>query len=154
MGKSVAHPWFICTFTVAETLFTALNEFSARRAIDVSTASQPFFRQFWATATAGQSHAYGSAAYDAIAAGMRAYADSFLARTQHHAMTNGSLSEQFSRFDGYQKGVRFPSHFPSSPSLLLRVGANCGDNVQARDLTWSYASFLTTKWARDGATAY
>ena len=38
------------------------------------------------------------------------------------------MSEQFSRYDGYQKG--------------------------ARDLTWSYASFLTAKWARDGRTPY
>ena len=129
MGTSVGNPWFICTFTVAETLFTALNEFSASRAINVSATSQPFFSQFWATATAGQSHANGSAAYDAILAGMRAYANSFLARTQSHVMTNGSLSEQFSRIDGSQKGVRFPSHFPSSPSVFLRVGANCGDNV-------------------------
>lgn len=118
MGTSVANPWFICTFTVAETLFTALNEFSARGAIDVSQTSQPFFGQFFATAAAGQRYARGSAAYDSIVAGMRGYADSFLARTQLYAMTNGSLSEQFSRYDGTQKGVRFPPRFACGSGLI------------------------------------
>ena len=121
MGTSVANPWFICTFTVAETLFTALNEFSARGTIDVSQTSQPFFGQFLATAAAGQSYAQGSAAYDSIVAGMRGYADSFLARTQQYALPNGSLSEQFSRYDGTQKGVRFPPRFACGPGLIVRV---------------------------------
>lgn len=59
---------------------------------------------------------------------MRTYADSFVAVAQRHAATNGSMSEQYSRIDGFMKG--------------------------ARDLTWSYASFLTMRWARNGEIAY
>jgi glucoamylase len=59
---------------------------------------------------------------------MKTYADTFIATGQLHAYSNGSLSEEFSRTDGYSVG--------------------------ARDLTWSYGSFLTTFAAREGSTAF
>jgi glucoamylase len=69
-----------------------------------------------------------SSTYTTIVDAMKSYADTFIATGQEHAMTNGSLSEEFSRTDG------------------LEVGA--------RDLTWSYGSFLTTYLAREGSTAF
>lgn len=45
-----------------------------------------------------------------------------MATVEQHAFTNGSLSEEFDRYDGYCTG--------------------------ARDLTWSYAAFLTAAEAR------
>ncbi|CCX34771.1 Six-hairpin glycosidase-like protein [Pyronema domesticum] len=128
VGTSVAHPWFICTFTVAEVLLTAVSEFNKKGSIAVSSLSVNFYKQFYSSAAAGSTYALGSTGFNSIVNGMKNYADTFLAVTQRHAMTNGSLSEQFSRNDGYQKG--------------------------ARDLTWSYASFLTTRWAREGTVAF
>lgn len=49
--------------------------------------------------------------------------DEFVQRVQYHANPDGSLSEQINRHNGYM--------------------------VSARDLTWSYASFLTAVWARE-----
>ncbi|MGZ3724648.1 MAG: glycoside hydrolase family 15 protein [Pseudobdellovibrio sp.] len=51
--------------------------------------------------------------------------DAFFARVQLHANTDGSLSEQISRFNGYM--------------------------TSAVDLTWNYAAILTTSWARERA---
>lgn len=105
-GTSVANPWFICTFTVAETLYTAVNEFKAKGSIAVTSLGESFFKQFYSSAAAGSSYASGSAGFSAIVGGMRTYADTFVATGQQHVANNGSLSEQFSRYDGYQKGAR------------------------------------------------
>ncbi|TPX39432.1 glucan 1,4-alpha-glucosidase [Synchytrium endobioticum] len=51
--------------------------------------------------------------------------DSFLWRVKKHAGETGSMSEQFHRNTGFMEG--------------------------ARDLTWSYAAFLTAIWARERA---
>ena len=51
--------------------------------------------------------------------------DEFMLRVQLHANPDGSLSEQIDRFSGYMSS--------------------------ARDLTWNYAAFLTTAWARENA---
>ncbi|KAI5777029.1 Six-hairpin glycosidase-like protein [Geopyxis carbonaria] len=127
VGSTIANPWFICTFTVAEVLYTALNEYEANGNITVTSLGLPFYKQFYSSATTG-TYASGSTGYTTITGAMKTYADTFVATGQAHVSTNGSLSEQYGRTDGLQKG--------------------------ARDLTWSYASFLTMKWARDGAIAY
>ncbi|KAF8248010.1 hypothetical protein K440DRAFT_583955 [Wilcoxina mikolae CBS 423.85] len=128
VGVSVAHPWFICTFTVAEVLFTAINEFNSTGSITISQLSEPFFKQFLPSTVVGSTYTPASPEYSTIVSGMREYADTFVSTAQTHVRGNGSMSEQFSRYDGFQKG--------------------------ARDLTWSYASFLTTVWAREGRTAF
>lgn len=51
-------------------------------------------------------------------------ADKFLATIQYHQQRNGSMSEQYSRYDGYMQG--------------------------ARDLTWSHAAFISAIKAREG----
>lgn len=105
VGTSTAHPWFICTFTVAEVLYTAINQFAARGSIIVSSRSLSFYQKFYSSATA-TTYAAGSTAYANIVTGMKNYADTFIATGQAHAATNGSLSEQFGRSDGLQKGAR------------------------------------------------
>ncbi|KAA8895926.1 glucoamylase I precursor [Sphaerosporella brunnea] len=127
VGTSQGNPWFICTFTVAELLYTAINQFAAAGQITVTSTTLSFFQQFLSSVTAG-TYSSNSNTYATIVAGLKNYADSFIAVGQLHAANNGSLSEEFQRSSGYMVG--------------------------ARDLTWSYGSFLTTKAARDGATAF
>lgn len=55
---------------------------------------------------------------------MTTRADRFMATVQYHQHDNGSLSEQFNRWTGFEQG--------------------------ARDLTWSYASFISAADARAG----
>ncbi|RPB07199.1 glycoside hydrolase family 15 protein [Morchella conica CCBAS932] len=128
VGTSTANPWFICTLTTAEVLFTAAKEFTAAGSITVTSVNQAFLQQFKSSASSGTTYAAGSTDFTSIIAAINTYADTFVATAQLHAASNGSLSEQFSRTDGSQKG--------------------------ARDLTWSYASFLTTAAARAGTIAF
>lgn len=128
VGTSTANPWFICTLTTAEVLFTAAKGFATTGKITVSSLTQTFFKQFLSTATAGTTYSSGSTEFSTLISGLNTYGDSFVAVAQLHAATNGSLSEQFGRSDGYEKG--------------------------ARDLTWSYASFLTAAAARAGTLAF
>lgn len=127
-GTSIANPWFICTLTTAEVLYTASKGFSTAGKITVSSLTQSFFRQFLPSATAGTTYASGSTGFSTLVAGLKTYGDTFVATAQLHAANNGSLSEQFGRNDGFMTG--------------------------ARDLTWSYASFLTTAAARAGTLAF
>lgn len=127
-GTSIANPWFICTLTTAEVLYTASKGFTAAGKITVSALTQPLFKQFLPTAAAGTTYAAGTTGFTALVAGLKSYGDTFAATAQLHAATNGSLSEQFSRNDGFMTG--------------------------ARDLTWSYASFLTAAAARAGTLAF
>lgn len=64
----------------------------------------------------------GTPEFDSIVLAVRARADAFLATVHYHARSNGSLSEQYDRYIGYQAG--------------------------ARDLTWSYAAFIAAVDAR------
>ena len=90
---------------MAETLYTAINQFNARGSIIVSSLSLPFYQKFYSSAAVG-TYASGSTAYSTIVTGMKNYADTFIATGQLHTANNGSMSEQFSRYDGYQKGAR------------------------------------------------
>ncbi len=66
--------------------------------------------------------ARGSAAHGAIVKGLKERGDEFLRRIRVHSHPDGSLDEQIRRDNGYM--------------------------TSARDLTWSYASFLTAVWSR------
>ncbi|KAL7267590.1 glycoside hydrolase 15 protein [Rhizina undulata] len=127
-GTGEGNPWFICTLTTAEVLYNAVSEFSTAGSITVSSTSEAFFQKFLSTATSGSTYDSGSTDYTTIVDGISTYADTFVATAQLHAATNGSLSEEFLRSDGVMTG--------------------------ARDLTWSYASLLTTAYARAGSIAF
>lgn len=89
------NPWVLTTLAVAETYYE-LARWTALHAKDQKQAQNYFD-----------------------------LADSFFKRVQLHANSDGSLSEQINRFNGYM--------------------------VSAVDLTWNYASVLTTAWARERA---
>lgn len=128
VGTSTAHPWYLCTFTTAEIVYTAVKKYKDTGSVTVGTKSLNFFKRFLSSATAGATYASGSTNYNTIINGMLKFADDQMGRAAYHTPATGSLSEQFSRYDGYQKG--------------------------ARDLTWSYASYLTTAWARNGTIPF
>ncbi|KAF5101184.1 hypothetical protein D0Z03_000658 [Geotrichum reessii] len=56
-----------------------------------------------------------SSDFESVVLSILAYGDSFLDVIREHVDSNGSMSEQFNRYDGYMTG--------------------------AKDLTWSYGSF-------------
>ncbi|PWN47924.1 hypothetical protein IE53DRAFT_320361 [Violaceomyces palustris] len=123
VGTSQGNPWFLCTNAASELLYTSLDIYQSQGKLDVTTISQPFFRQFSSSISTG-SYPSSSTQYVSLTKGMKAMADGFVDIVNTHAWPNGSIAEEFDRNTGYNTG--------------------------ARDLTWSYAAFLTSNYAAAG----
>lgn len=89
----------------------------------MTSTSLAFFKALVPSVTAG-TYASTSSTYTAIYNAVFLYAEGFVDKVSQYEFTNGSLSEQFDR--------------------------NSGAPLSARDLTWSYASFLTAVARRAG----
>ncbi|CAK7238438.1 glycoside hydrolase 15 protein [Sporothrix eucalyptigena] len=116
------NPWFLATLAAAEQLYDALYTWNKIGSITVDSTSLAFFQQLYSSAAVG-TYASSSAGYSAIVDAVQTYADGFVTLVETHAMTNGSLSEQYDR--------------------------NLGTELSARDLTWSYAAALTANMRRN-----
>ncbi|KAK0553425.1 hypothetical protein OC846_001300 [Tilletia horrida] len=127
VSTSQGNPWFLCTTTAAEILYNAQNLFASQGGLTVSSTNQNFFSQFQSGVSTG-SYGAGSKTYSTLVQGMKNQADGFMSIVNQHAAANGSLAEEFSRYNGYEVG--------------------------ARDLTWSYAAFLSADAARSGRAVF
>lgn len=117
------NPWYLATLAAAEQLYSAIQQWNKQGSIVVDAVSLPFFRDILPSVTAG-TYAKESATYTSIIAGVRTYADGYIAVVQKYTPSNGGLSEQFDK--------------------------NNGSPLSAVDLTWSYAAFLTSTDRRAG----
>ncbi|TKY89716.1 hypothetical protein EX895_001501 [Sporisorium graminicola] len=122
-GTSQGNPWFICTLAAAEVLNTAVAVANSRGSLAVTSTSLPFYKQFSSSAATG-TFSSGSSQYTALTSGMKAMANGFVDIVNSHAWQNGSLNEEFNRSNGFNQG--------------------------ARDLTWSYAAFVSNDLAAQG----
>lgn len=124
VGNSVGNPWFLCTSTVsqmlyilADYLYTRSNDFTLK----LTEHTLPLLGLFlnnvkgfdWSNSTFELKRS--SSDFESVVLSILAYGDSFLDVIREHVDSNGSMSEQFNRYDGYMTG--------------------------AKDLTWSYGSF-------------
>lgn len=123
---SKGNPWFLCTSAMAETLYLAATEFTQNGTIAIDDTNSHFFRKIIPSATSGS--VYAGANTTGLISSMRAYADSFLALEQKYVGQNYSMAEEFNRTTGAQQG--------------------------ARDLTWSYAAYVSAARARAGQVTY
>ena len=98
-----------------------------RRSRDVTALSRPFLTAMapGVSLTVGDALTRGDGRFPRVLAGLLESGDAFLRRTKLHAGADGHLDEEFHRDSGYMQG--------------------------ARDLTWSYASFVTAEEARAAA---
>ncbi|SAM84642.1 related to Glucoamylase precursor [Ustilago bromivora] len=126
-STSQGNPWYICTLAAAEVLNTAVSVANSRGSLSVTSTSLPFYRQFSSSAAAG-TFSSGSSQYTALTSRMRAMANGFVDIVNFHSWPNGSLNEQFNRDTGFNQG--------------------------ARDLTWSYAAFVSNDLASQGKFLY
>ncbi|KAL4947229.1 Six-hairpin glycosidase-like protein [Aspergillus filifer] len=117
------NPWFLTTLAAAEQLYDAIYQWQKAGSISITSTSLAFFKDIYSSATVG-TYASGSSAFTAIINAVKTYADGYVSIVEAHAMTNGSLSEQFDKVYG-----------------------TC---LSARDLTWSYAALLTANMRRNG----
>lgn len=139
------NPWFLCTLGAAEQLYDALYQWSRQGKVEVTDVSLRFFQSLDNSIQKG-SFPSGTSRYTSIVNTVKTYADGFVdvavssltptsqpanhadpnanpKNKRSHAMTNGSMAEQFSKYDGFQ--------------------------LSARDLTWSYAALLTAAMRRN-----
>ncbi|KAF5015809.1 hypothetical protein F66182_12723, partial [Fusarium sp. NRRL 66182] len=117
------NPWFLTTLAAAEQLYDAIYQWNKIGSITITSTSLAFFRDVYSSAAVG-TYASGSIAFQAIISAVKTYADGYVSIVQTHALTNGSLSEQFDK--------------------------SAGTELSARDLTWSYAALLTANNRRNG----
>jgi len=124
-----ANPWFLCTAALAGTSYKAAALFSKQKCISIS---QYNLEQLQLAVSyvdpnlilkTGDEYGAKTKVFKTIVSGLKALGDAYLRRVQIHAGENDSLSEQFSRYDGYM--------------------------TSARDLTWSYVSVAITLDIRD-----
>ncbi|KAI4869082.1 carbohydrate-binding module family 20 protein [Hypoxylon rubiginosum] len=130
------NPWYLNTLAAAEQLYDALYVWQSQGSIQVTSTSLAFFQAISSSAAVG-TYASSSATYTTLYNAVFSYADGFVDVVSQYIASNGSLAEQYDR--------------------------NTGAPLSARDLTWSYASFLTVAarragvvpagWAGAGSTA-
>ncbi|KAL4738199.1 Six-hairpin glycosidase-like protein [Aspergillus similis] len=116
------NPWFLCTMAAAEQLYSAIYQWTHLGSITITAVSLPFFQALRPTAVPG-TYSSSTEIYHQLIDAVRTYADGFMRIVQTYASHNGSLAEQFSRYDG--------SH------------------LSANNLAWSYASLLTAHRRRN-----
>lgn len=93
------NPWFLCTSATAEQLYSALHQWNTTGSITIDSVSSSFFEQVVPNVAIG-TYPSSSEEYTVITAAVKDYADGFASIVQMHIMNNGSLSEQFSKYDG------------------------------------------------------
>ncbi|KAK1447816.1 glycosyl hydrolase family 15 [Colletotrichum melonis] len=120
------NPWYLITLGAAEFLYDAVAQWNTHGQIKVDATSLPFFKELYPTAreTTYQKNSNSTLDYAGIVKAVNAYADSFVEIAQKYTPADGALAEQFNKTTG-------------SPT-------------SARDLTWSYAAFITMAERRAG----
>ncbi|KAK2461229.1 hypothetical protein APHAL10511_006756 [Amanita phalloides] len=117
------NPWYLATLAVAEQLYDSLIVWENEQSITVTSISQPFFSTFVSGISAG-TYSSGSSTFNTLTTSIKSFADSFVAIVAKYTPSGGELYEQYDR--------------------------NTGVPTSAIDLTWSFASLLTSDMARNG----
>lgn len=119
------NPWYLAITAAAEFLYDAVAQWKARHNLIVDDISLAFFKELYPEVTIRQYNSgNGNSPFSQIMQAVTAYADSFLAIAEKYTPIDGSLSEQIDKTTGLP--------------------------LSARDLTWSYAAFITMSQRRLG----
>ncbi|KAF2103422.1 glucoamylase I precursor [Rhizodiscina lignyota] len=117
------NPWFLCTCTVAETLYRTSSYLTSSASLNISNTSLPFYRALLPRHRDDlQLGVANEIVYNAAVKRLKEIGDEFLDVVKIHTDAEGALSEQFDAVTGFERG--------------------------ARDLTWSYGAFLQAVRAR------
>uniref|UniRef100_K3WKF1 GH15-like domain-containing protein n=1 Tax=Globisporangium ultimum (strain ATCC 200006 / CBS 805.95 / DAOM BR144) TaxID=431595 RepID=K3WKF1_GLOUD len=126
-NNSKGNPWYLTTLSVAETIYRAATAYVKAGSITVTANNQKLFN---GASPAGLglniatgTYAAGSANFNAIIQGLQTYGDKHIRRVKYHGAAGYHFNEQYNRDTGSVQGVN--------------------------DLTWSYASLITTNYARE-----
>jgi glucoamylase len=120
------NPWYLITAGAAEYLYDAAAQWKKQGALTIDEVSLPFFQDIYPAAKPKSYTAKGNRAeFSHILKAVTDYADSFVAVVEKYVPADGSLAEQFNKTAPFK---------PTS----------------AKDLTWSYAAFVSMAERRAG----
>jgi glucoamylase len=134
---SIGHPWFLTTHAMAEYCLLLRQELLDSGVIELgSGGSRVFYERLLGLALDDSAKKTGLGRtkrllprsdkdFSRILTALASLSDQWLRRSRYHTASDGSQAEQYDRGNGYMRG--------------------------ARDLTWSYASFLSLTEARSSA---
>ncbi|KAJ6263083.1 Glucoamylase [Drechslerella dactyloides] len=127
-GTSRGNPWYLTTAAMAELFYNAATTFTAANKITVTPATAKFWAYFAPTASvkAGTTYPSNSDTFKTMVRALQGWGDMWLRTVKYWAPADGRFPEEFDR--------------------------ESGAGVGAKDLTWSYASFLTAGAARARAS--
>ena len=117
-SPSGGNPWFLCTASASEALFRTANHLQETESLTISSRGQPFWSALLPNedVNIGKSYHPQDPVFESALSRLKSLGDEYLDVIRTHTDAQGSLSEQFDRHTGYERG--------------------------ARDLTWSYGAFL------------
>ncbi|KAJ3354961.1 Glucoamylase, intracellular sporulation-specific [Allomyces javanicus] len=124
------NPWFLCTLAMAELHFRVAVRIARDGFVAITSRSVAFFTALPTAPLAGFGPGTvkkSDAQFAAILEGLLERGDGFLVRARVHMGEGGRMDEQIDRWTGKMRS--------------------------AKDLTWSYAAFITAANARDEARA-
>ncbi|KAF2672335.1 glucan-alpha-1,4-glucosidase-like protein [Microthyrium microscopicum] len=121
------NPWFLCTSSVSEILFRTSTHLQQTRSLKFGLRGVAFWQALLPKMDVQADREYGadSEEFKAALQRLKSAGDSFLAVVRTHTSGDGSMSEQFDRVTGFERG--------------------------ATHLTWSYGAFLQAIEARKRA---
>lgn len=126
--NSVGNPWFITTQTAAEIYYRTYTSLKKKGVVKINSVNKKFYQALLGKRiklVENSEIRSQNKLFAVILNQLLTEGDRHLNRTLYHGNKNGSLSEQMNRNSGYMQG--------------------------AADLTWSYASYLSTYGQRERA---
>lgn len=119
------NPWYLTITAAAEFLYDAVAQWKARHNLVVDETSLAFFQEIYPNVSIRRYNSGNeNSLFSQIMEAVTAYADSFVTIAEKYTPADGSLSEQ--------------------------IDKSTGVPLSARDLTWSYATFITMASRRAG----
>lgn len=123
-GEGRGNPWFLATHAMAEYLLSLSGELKRAGSLQVNDLTRPFYQDLVSQRLVNKRRSVrGDPTFTEVLAGLKSKSDAYIRRSRYHTDASGSQAEQFNRENGYMQG--------------------------ARDLTWSYASFLSLRRVRN-----
>ncbi|ORY16702.1 Six-hairpin glycosidase-like protein [Clohesyomyces aquaticus] len=124
--KRGGNPWFLCTASAAQVLYNTAENLVLATNLTISSTALPFYEALMSSSSLDPrpdtTYGLSDAMFHSVLERLKSTGDEFMEVVKTHTDAQGSLSEQFDRVTGYERG--------------------------ARDLTWSYGAFLQALRAR------
>ncbi|GAA5832771.1 hypothetical protein JCM11251_005756 [Rhodosporidiobolus azoricus] len=162
VGVTIAHPWYLCTSGAAEFLYLLISDLASlttdsSHVLHITPLLHSSLTSLLppldpALPAVGSTLDPSSPVFSALLHALFSLADSFLSIVQEYVGVDGQLSEQFER-DGKPRGSEVHDGGVLEDS---KRDLKNGEEVEAigrgaRDLTWSYAAFITATQERERA---